>query len=78
MNKDSKAKIDSVKSYIDDCYFDFAGIPTSGIPTPIDEAQVAKMLARIAVSAVTIFTTTISLKQYFKDHTTFFNRKKQI
>lgn len=78
MNKDNKAHADKIKSYLNDCYFDFVGVSPNAASTPIDEAQLAKMVARIAVSAVTIFTTAVSLKQYFKEHPAFFIRKNKL
>lgn len=55
-----------IKLYLDDCYFDVA-TPLSGSKIVLDEAHLAKMLTRIVVSAATIATTALSLKQYIKD-----------
>lgn len=54
-----------VQQYLDECYFDIGSNPISKFT--IDEAYLAKMLTRIAVSAATIITTGISLKQYIKE-----------
>jgi hypothetical protein len=77
MNTGNREYFDKIKSYLDESFFDFASMPTKGLSSSIDETQLAKMFARIAVSAVTIVTTTVSLKQYFKDNP-IFTRKKNI
>lgn len=74
MNTGTKSYVEKVKQYISECNFDFAGIPASGINAPIDEAQLAKMVARIAVSAVTVVTTAMSLRQYLKESSIFTKR----
>ena len=56
-----------IKQYLSECYFDIAPNPSLASKLPIDEAQLARMLTRIAVSAATIITTTLSLRQYVKD-----------
>ena len=56
-----------IKNYLNECYFDINSVPLGKSPLIIDEAHLAKMLTRIVVSAATIATTTISLRQYFKD-----------
>lgn len=66
MNKAKDQYFTQIKSYLDDCYFDVA-TPMSGSKFIIDEAHLAKMITRIVVSAATIATTAISLKQYVKE-----------
>lgn len=56
-----------IKNYLNECYFDTSSVPLGKSPLTIDEAHLAKMLTRIVVSAATIATTTISLRQYIKD-----------
>lgn len=66
MNKGNKQYFDAVKSYLDQCYFDIT-TPIPGSKFSIDEAHLARMLTRIVVSAATIATTAISLKQYIRE-----------
>lgn len=70
-NQDLQNKI---KNYINECYFDIAPNPSLASKLALDEAQLARMLTRIAVSAATIITTTLSLRQYVKD--AFLNSKR--
>lgn len=65
-----------IQSYLDDCYFDIGSTPNGNLPFVLDEAHLAKMLTRIVVSAATIVTTTLSLKQYARDISINYNRKK--
>ncbi len=74
MNKGTNNYSSKVKSYIDDCHLDI-GVSSSN-PFHIDEAQLARMLTRIVVSAATIFTTAISLKQYSKEILHNYKRNK--
>lgn len=66
MNKAKDQYFTKIKSYLDDCYFDVT-TPLPGSKFTIDEAHLAKLLTRIVVSAATIATTTISLKQYVRE-----------
>jgi hypothetical protein len=66
MNKADKNYYESIKNYLDDCHFDIAPNPLSG-KVIFDEAHLAKLITRIVVSAATVATTTLSLRQYIKD-----------
>ena len=63
-----------IKSYIDDCHLDIGVSSTN--PFHIDEAQLARMLTRIVVSAATIITTSLSLRQYSKEIIANYKRNK--
>lgn len=54
-----------IVKYLQECHFDIAATPSSKFV--IDEAHLAKLLTRFAVSAATIITTSLSLKQYLKE-----------
>jgi len=73
MKKDKREYISQVKSYIKECHFDMGMIGSK--PISIDEAQLTKMLTTIVVSAATVITTSMSLRQYVKD--IYYNYKKE-
>lgn len=66
MNKAKEQYFSKIQSYLSECHFDVT-TPLPGSKFAIDEAHLAKLLTRIVVSAATIATTTISLKQYVKE-----------
>ena len=66
MNTANNHYYTKIKDYLNQCYFD-VGTSIPGTKFVIDETQLARMLTKIVVSAATIATTTISLKQYIKD-----------
>jgi hypothetical protein len=74
MNKATEEYSSRLKSYIDECHFD-VGVGSSN-PFMIDEAQLAKLLTRIVVSAATIITTSLSLKQFVKEISFNYKRNK--
>jgi hypothetical protein len=76
MNTGIKNYQHKIQSYLQDCYFDIGATPTSGIPFVLDEAHLAKMLTRIVVSAATVLTTTLSLKQYAKEVSNHYRKNK--
>ena len=76
MNTGIKNYQQKIQSYLDDCYFDIGATPSNNLPFVLDEAHLAKMLTRIVVSAATIVTTTLSLKQYARDISINYKRKK--
>lgn len=67
MNIGNKEIQDKIKTYLQECHFDIGANPSVSSKFMIDEAHLAKLLTRIAVSAATIITTSISLKQYAKE-----------
>jgi len=66
MNTATNQYYHKIKQYLDQCYFD-VGTSIPGTKFVIDETHLARMLTKIVVSAATIATTTISLKQYIKE-----------
>jgi|LakMenE01Jun11ns_1017448.scaffolds.fasta_scaffold9950806_12 hypothetical protein len=76
MNTGIKNYQDKIQSYLNDCYFDIGSTPTGNIPFILDEAHLAKMLTRIVVSAATVLTTTLSLKQYSKEMIKHYRKTK--
>jgi hypothetical protein len=66
MNIANKELHEKIKTYLQECYFDIGATPSSS-KFIIDEAHLAKLLTRIAVSAATLITTSLSLKQYAKE-----------
>lgn len=77
MNKKPNASIINAKvsEYFSNCYFDVQSTPSKSMPI-LDEAHLAKLVTRIVVSAATLFTTTISLKQYAKEVSSHYRKKK--
>jgi hypothetical protein len=65
-----------IESYLQDCYFDVAPSPSKS-SFVFDEAHLAKLLTRIVVSAATVVTTGISLKQYVKEISINYRKSKQ-
>jgi hypothetical protein len=76
MNTGIKDCQQKIQSYLEDCYFDIGATPTSKVPFVLDEAHLAKMLTRIIVSAATVVTTTLSLKQYTKEIASHYRKNK--
>lgn len=76
INKGNDFYKSKFESYINDCHFDI-GVSSSN-PFNIDEAQLARMLTRIVVSAATIITTTLSLKQYSREILHNYKRNKNV
>lgn len=64
-----------IQSYLEECYFDVAPSPSKSAFI-FDEAHLAKLLTRIVVSAATVVTTGISLKQYVKEISSNYRKSK--
>jgi hypothetical protein len=75
MKLDKNTLHSNIQSYLQDCYFDVAPSPSKS-SFIFDEAHLAKLLTRIVVSAATVVTTGISLKQYIKEISSNYRKSK--
>lgn len=74
MNIGNRELHEKIKAYLQECHFDIGATPSVSSKFMIDEAHLAKLLTRIAVSAATVITTSLSLKQYARE--VFINSRK--